>query len=106
MVGHTSFGARTGGASIILGTLLVVLALAFNNSIQLLLQTFPTAVLGVILFLTGGMLAVGNLPAKGSKREMLIIIMTAGMAIWNVAIAFILGIVLDFLGKRGYLEAH
>src|SRR5690606_5429758 len=52
MAGHVRFGARTGGAPILLGGILVVLALFFSGSVVTLLRVFPVAILGVILFLT------------------------------------------------------
>ncbi len=105
MAAHVSFGARTGGSSIILGVVLIILGLAFSDSIELLLQTFPLPVLGVILFLTGTLLATGNLQGITSKATAFIIVATAGMAVWNIAVAFILGLFLHQLHTRGYLDA-
>lgn len=104
MAAHASFGARTGGASIILGCVLIVLALGFSGSIELLLQAFPAAVLGVILFFAGLLLAAGNLPAQASKRQALIVAGTAGMATWNVAAAFIIGLALHHMALRGWMD--
>lgn len=104
MAAHTSFGARTGGSSIILGSLLIVLALCFSGSIELLLRTFPSAVLGVILFMAGVLLAMGNLPANASKQQAFIVVATAGMAMWNVAAAFAVALILFQLAKRGHLD--
>jgi len=53
MAGHVAFGARTGGAPIILGVLLLVLALFFSGSVQFAFELVAHPVLGVILFLTG-----------------------------------------------------
>lgn len=104
MAAHTSFGARTGGSSIILGTILIILALGFSGSIELLLRTFPGAVLGVILFMAGIMLAVGNLPGQATKQQAFVIVATSGMAMWNVAAAFVLGLVLFQFAKRGHWD--
>lgn len=94
MAAHTSFGARTGGSAIILGVLLIGLALCFSSSIELLLEAFPPALLGVILFVAGALLAVGNLPMQSSRQHALVVVATAGMAIWNVGAAFVVGLVL------------
>ena len=59
LAGHVAFGARSGGAPIILGVLLLVLALFFSGSVAALFDLLPRAVLGVILFLTGAQLALG-----------------------------------------------
>src|SRR5579871_1048715 len=45
MAGHVAFGARTGGAPVILGTILLVLALLFSNSVAILFRLFPSSVL-------------------------------------------------------------
>ena len=103
MAAHYSFGARTGGASIILGTLLMILALAFSNSIELLLYAFPPAVLGVILFFAGFVLALGNLPDPALKQQTFITIATAGVAMVNVAAALALGLCLHQLFKRNWI---
>jgi len=49
MAGHVAFGAKTGGALIILGATLLVLALIFSNFIIALFQLFPAAILGIFL---------------------------------------------------------
>ncbi len=94
MAGHIAFGARTGGAVVILGALLLVLALFFSGSVEHLLQLLPQAVLGVILFLAGVQLALGNLPSRTSRAQAFVTLATAGVAMWNVAIAFGVGLVL------------
>ena len=59
MAGHVQFGARTGGALVILGAILLVIAVFFSGSVGTLLRLFPPSILGVILFLTGAQLALG-----------------------------------------------
>lgn len=60
MAGHVRFGARTGGALIILGVIIVVIALFFSGSVETIFKIFPAPILGVILFLTGAQLALGS----------------------------------------------
>jgi MFS superfamily sulfate permease-like transporter len=50
MAGHVRFGARTGGALVILGGILVFIALFFSDSVAIIFHIFPNAILGVILF--------------------------------------------------------
>jgi hypothetical protein len=63
---------------------------------------FPTPVLGVILFLAGWQLAWG--PASSFKRTRgtarLVMIATATVALWNVGVAFLVGLVLDYTVRR------
>jgi MFS superfamily sulfate permease-like transporter len=104
MAGHVAFGARTGGAPIILGTILLTLAFCFSGSIEAILNVFPKAVLGVILFLTGAQLALGSCDFSENKDERFIMLATAAFAMWNVGLAFVVGIALAYLAKRGWLR--
>ena len=104
MAGHLRFGARTGGAPIILGTILVVLALLFSGSVTLLLQLFPLAILGVILFLTGAQLALGACEFSNDKGERFATVITAALAAWNVGIAFVAGCLVWAIARRGWLK--
>jgi MFS superfamily molybdate transporter len=104
MAGHVAFGARTGGAPIILGTILLLLAFGFSGSIEIILRVFPSAVLGVILFLTGAQLALGSCDFSKNKVERFITLTTAAFAIWNVGLAFVVGIALGYMAKRAWLR--
>jgi hypothetical protein len=104
MAGHVAFGARTGGAPVILGTILLTLAFCFSSSIEAVLAVFPKAVLGVILFLTGAQLSLGSCDFSKNKVERLITLATAAFAMWNVGLAFVVGIALAYVAKRGLLR--
>ncbi len=104
MAGHVAFGARTGGAPIILGTILLCLALGFSGSIEAIFEVFSPAVLGTILFLTGAQLALGSCDFSKNKAERFITLATAAFAMWNVGLAFVVGLALCFIEKRGRLR--
>ena len=104
MAGHVAFGARTGGAPIILGTILLLLALGFSGSVSGLFALLPHAILGVILFLTGAQLALGSCDFSKNKGERFITIATAAFSMWNVGLAFVVGMVLSYLVQRGHLR--
>ena len=104
MAGHVAFGARTGGAPIILGVLLLLCAFFFSGSIELVFELFARPVLGVILFLTGAQLALGSCDFSKNKGERFITLVTAAFAIWNVGLAFVVGIALAPIEKRGWLR--
>lgn len=104
MAGHVAFGARTGGAPIILGALLLGLALFFSGSVRTLFELFASPVLGVILFLTGAQLALGSCDFSRHKGERFITITTAAFAIWNVGLAFLVGLALAWFERRGWLR--
>jgi MFS superfamily sulfate permease-like transporter len=104
MAGHVAFGARTGGAPIILGSILLFLAFFFSGSIEAILNVFPHAVLGVVLFLTGAQLALGSCDFSKDKGERFVTIATAAFAMWNVGLAFVAGITLAYIARRGLLR--
>ena len=100
MAGHVQFGARTGGALIILGIVLLVTATLFSPSVGKLL--FPPPILGVILFLTGAQLALGACDIPKDKGERFALIVTGALAVWNVGIAFVVGAAAYWLNKEGW----
>ena len=53
MTAHRSFGARTGGAPVLLGSLFLVLALLLGAALPDLLTGFPVTVLGALLAVAG-----------------------------------------------------
>ena len=79
MAGHVKFGARTGGATVMVGVLLAVLALFFADSVHVLLRFFPEPVLGVILFLAGAELALSSREA-GEERVGRFVLLTTVMS--------------------------
>jgi MFS superfamily sulfate permease-like transporter len=104
MAGHVAFGARTGGAPIILGSILICLALFFSASIEFLFELFSKPVLGVLLFLTGAQLALGSCDFGKSKNERFITLAVTAFSIWNVGVAFVVGLVLAYIDRRGRLR--
>jgi hypothetical protein len=104
MAAQVRFGARTGGAPVIIGSLLVVLAVAFSESVAVLLRLFPHAALGVMLFLAGLQLALGASDFPNDKGERFVILGTAALSVWNVGAAFLFGIAALWIVRRGWLR--
>jgi MFS superfamily sulfate permease-like transporter len=104
MAGHIQFGARTGGALVILGFVLLVVAIFFSGSVGTLLRLFPVPILGVILFLTGAQLALGSCDFSKDKGERFVTVITGALAAWNVGIAFVVGMIAYALHTRGWLR--
>lgn len=104
MAAQAGFGARSGGASVILGVLLIVLALAFSESLSVLLRLFPQPALGVMLFLAGLQLALGSCDFSRDKGERFVTLGTAALAVWNVGIAFLFGLLMLHIARRGVLR--
>ena len=105
MAGQVRFGARTGGAPIILGAIFVMLAIFFSPSIETLMMLFPRPILGVILFFAGSELALGAFKLEEITRgERLIFYTVAALTVWNVGVAFVLGATVHALFRRGCLK--
>jgi len=100
LAGHVRFGARTGGALVILGVLLLVLALFFSGSVATLFRMFPPPILGVILFLAGVQLAAGVEGFGRARDQRFVIVVTAALGLWNVGIGFVAGMALDYGLRR------
>lgn len=104
MAGHVQFGARTGGSSIILGSVLLGAGLFFSASIGTVFKMFPQSVLGVILFMAGLQLALGSRDTGAEKTGRFVVLATAAFAIWNVGVAVLFGILAHHASRRGWLR--
>jgi len=101
MAGHVRFGARTGGALVILGVIVLVLGLFFSESVATIFKIFPTSILGVILFFTGLELASITRDIGNNRSDVYIMLVTAGLAMWNMGVAYLAGLLLHYgLGKN------
>ncbi len=110
MAGHVRFGAKTGGALVILGTLLILIALFFSDSVSIIFKIFPNAILGVILFFAGSELAIvvkdigEKKDAKEKKQDFYVMILVAAVAMWNMGAAFLAGVIVDNALRRKWLK--
>lgn len=105
MAGHVRFGARTGGALVILGVLLLIIALGFSQSVSLIFMIFPPSVLGVILFFAGLELAMSIRRLEERTREdYYVFLITAGFAVWNMGVGFLAGVIMYELVQRKILR--
>jgi hypothetical protein len=104
MAGHVRFGARTGGALVILGTMLVLIALFFSDSVSIIFKIFPNAILGVILFFAGSELAIVVKDIGDKKQDFYVMLIVAAVAMWNMGAAFLAGVIMDNALRRGWLK--
>ncbi len=106
MAGHVRFGAKTGGALVILGAILVVIALFFSESVSILFKIFPNAILGVgvILFFAGSELAIVVKDIGDRKSDFYVMLIVGAFAMWNMGVAFLVGVILDNALRRGWIR--
>ena len=104
MAGHVRFGARTGGALVILGSMLVLIALFFSDSVAVIFKIFPNAILGVILFFAGSELALVVRDIGEKKSDFYVMLIVASFAMWNMGVAFLVGVILDNSLRKGWIK--
>lgn len=72
----------------------------FSQSVGPLFNMIPEAVLGVILFFAGLELASIVWDIGRKKEDIYVMLVTAGIAIINIGIAFVAGLALYYALKR------
>ncbi len=105
LAAHYRFGARTGGANIMIGLLFLVIALLLGRPGIVLLSSIPNAVLGVLLLFAGLELALLVRDLR-ERQDLFIAFLIAGigLATTNMSIAFAAGILVSWLMKWGRVE--
>mgnify|MGYP001579520386 CR=1 FL=1 len=104
MAGHIRFGARTGGALVILGLIVLLTGLFLSDSVAFLFQVFPRPILGVILFFAGLELALVVRDIKMKKQNLFVLLVTTGTAMWNMGVAYLAGLILYYGLQRRWFK--
>jgi len=99
---HYRFGARTGGASVFIGGVFVLLALLFGKSLPDLCRLLPMPVLGALLIHIGVQHArlVRDVLDSAHESAVVAAIGLVTLATGNLAIAFGAGILMDAIIAR------
>ena len=85
------FGARTGGAVLMLGVAKMVLALSFGTSLAVILQAYPQSVLGALLLFGGVELAL-VCRDQTARTDFFVMLLTASVCLAiNTAVGFVVG---------------
>jgi MFS superfamily sulfate permease-like transporter len=105
MAGHVRFGARTGGALVILGALVLFVGLFLGDSVATLFRLFPRSLLGVILLFGGLELASGVKANNLQKEDRYVMLLTTGVSLWNMGAGYVSGLILWYAFQRGWLKA-
>ncbi len=103
LAGNHAFGARTGGAVVVYGTLFVVAGLFFGGASSQLVRLFPLPVLGVVLLFEAVALGVLARDIASSRRELWIALMVALAALalpQGYVVGMVVGTALYYLGDR------
>jgi SulP family sulfate permease len=101
LAAHYRFGARTGGAPVMIGALFVIMALAFGELGLTILALIPNSVLGVLLVFAGLELCP-LIRSLRTNEEYFVALLISGiaLAVPNMAWAFGIGIVADLFIRK------
>jgi SulP family sulfate permease len=105
LAAHYRFGARTGGAPIMIGVFLVVVALILGDLGFTLLALIPNSVLGVLLIFAGLELCP-LMRSLTTNEEYFVAILIAGIALSvpNMGWAFGIGILVDLFIRKAKIR--
>lgn len=79
---------------------LLAIATFLASSADVLFALFHPVTLGVILFLAGAQLALGSCDLSKDKGERFVTLVAAALGLWNVGLAFVVGVAVYALQKR------
>jgi len=102
LAAHYRFGARTGGAMIIIGVILLALSILHEQVLYQLLHSIPFSILGVFLFFAGLQLTMAVKKVL-NKNELLIALLIAILSIsfrYGYLIGLMVGITLSYAIKK------
>jgi len=105
LAGHYRFGARSGGALVIIGVFMTVVGLLDSNALVKILSLFPFAILGVLLLFAGFELTLTIKDKFLSKSDRFVALFVATLSIivpYGYTLGLIGGIVLAHLVSNFY----
>lgn len=91
LAAHYSFGARTGGSNIIIGSLFLILALFFGPHSLVLINLLPISILGVLLIFAGSQLGLSILDMFARKDMFIVLVIVSVTLTTNLAWGFLVG---------------
>lgn len=103
MVGHYTFGGRTGGSVVIYGTFYIVLGLFFSQSFGALIHIFPLPALGVILVVEGLALMALLRDQLDTSKSLFIALLTGVLAAglpYGFVVAMLVGCVVYYVTSK------
>jgi MFS superfamily sulfate permease-like transporter len=83
-----------------LGVMLMGLGLFYSHAVGALFAAMPKAILGVILLFAGGELAASMRHMRTGTRDVVVTLVVAAAAMWNIGAAFVAGVILHAALRR------
>ena len=106
LMAQYAFGARTGGSMILEGIMELLLGLFFSETLFLLFTEFPLAILGAMLIYTAFLLGKVALKDFDIKSFPIILISAIFSYLINIAIGFLIGLVLYLIFRKFFYESE
>jgi MFS superfamily sulfate permease-like transporter len=106
LIGHFTFGARTGGATFIYGIFLILIGLFISNK-YIILKIFPLPILGVILFIESIMLIYLSKDITKNKFDFFIATLISFLVVisnYGYLLGILIGVLLNYLIKKFYVK--
>jgi hypothetical protein len=82
----------------------LLIGLFLSDSVSFLFQVFPRSILGIILFFAGLELALVIRDIRLRKENLYVLLITAGIAMWNMGVAYLAGLLLYYSIKRQWIR--
>jgi len=100
LMAQYAFGARTGGSMILEGIMELILGLFFSEALLLIFTEFPIAILGAMLIYTAFLL--GKIAFKDFNIKSFPIILSSAIICYfvNIAIGFLVGLILYLIFRK------
>jgi SulP family sulfate permease len=97
LAAHYRFGARSAGSNLMIGVIFILFTLALGNSILVIFNLIPMAILGVLLMFAGSQLALTILDVN-QRKDLFVVVSILGITLAsNLAAGFLAGIALAYL---------
>jgi SulP family sulfate permease len=104
LAAHYRFGARTAGSNIMIGAIFLILAILFGQYALSIVYLLPLSILGVLLIFAGSQLAL-TIRDMRERTDLFVVIIMLGITFaTNLAVAFIVGIIVAYAFKTGSLR--
>lgn len=104
MAAHYRFGARTAGSNIMIGAIFLTLAILFGQYALSIVYLLPLSILGVLLIFAGSQLAL-TIRDMRERTDLFVVIIMLGITFaTNLAVAFIVGIIVAYAFETGSLR--
>ncbi len=104
LAAHYRFGARTAGSNLMIGILFMALAVFLGIHALSVVYLLPMAILGVLLIFAGGQLALTIIDMK-TRKDLFVSLLMLGITLAsNLAVGFLVGIVVAYALKSERLN--